>query len=128
MALFLVSQDKLEQVPDTSYSTEGVLERRHLQALLKAEISPLGDHLKVICEEFCDWEESSRRIDLLCIDKERRIVVVELKRTEDGGHMELQALRYAAMISTMTLEQAIAAHSRFLGGDDGPERARRRDL
>jgi hypothetical protein len=128
MPLFLVNDDKLEQVLDTSYSNEGVLERRHLQTLLKAEISPLGDDLKVLCEEFCNWEESSRRIDLLCLDKERRIVVVELKRTEDGGYMELQAIRYAAMISSMTLEQAIAAHARFLGGDDGHARARKEIL
>jgi hypothetical protein len=32
-----------------------------------------------------------------------RQTLVELKRTADGGHMELQALRYAAMVSTMTL-------------------------
>jgi hypothetical protein len=94
----------------------------------RAEISPLGDDLKVICEEFCDWEESSRRIDLLCIDKEGSIVVVELKRTEDGGHMELQAIRYAAMISSMTLEQAITAHAHFVTGDDAPARARKEIL
>jgi hypothetical protein len=46
-----------------------------------------------------DWEDSSRSIDLLCIDKQANLVVIELKRTEDGGHMELQAIRYAAMVS-----------------------------
>lgn len=130
MALFRIDEDRLEAVQDTSYSAEGVFERRHLQNLLKqtlvkAEHSPLGDGLKLICDEFSDWEDSSRRIDLLCIDKEARIAVIELKRTEDGGHMELQAIRYAAMISSMTLEQAITAHARFLGGDDSLERARK---
>jgi hypothetical protein len=38
--------------------------------------------------------------------------------------MELQAIRYAAMISSMTLEQAITAHARFLGGDEAQTRAR----
>ena len=130
MALFRIDDDKLEAVSDTSYSIEGLLERRHLQTLLKQPLidalnSPLGEDLKLVCDEFCEWEESTRRIDLLCIDKERRIVVVELKRTEDGGHMELQAVRYAAMISSMTIEQAIAAHARFLGGEDAPARARK---
>src|SRR5258708_4842532 len=133
MSLYLIADDKLKAVPDTTYSNEGILERRHLQTLLKhtllrAEESPLGEDLKLICDEFGDWEESSRRIDLVCIDKEAQIVVVELKRTEDGGHMELQAIRYAAMISNMTLEQAIAAHGRFLGGDDGLTRARKEIL
>jgi hypothetical protein len=44
-------------------------------------------------------------------------VVVEIKRTEDGGHMELQAIRYAALVSSMTLDQAIAAYARNTGGD-----------
>lgn len=130
MALFRIDEDRLEAVQDTSYSAEGVFERRHLQNLLKqtlvkAEHSPLGEGLKLICDEFSDWEDSSRRIDLLCIDKMARIVVIELKRTEDGGHMELQAIRYAAMISIVTLEQTITAHARFLGGDDSQERARK---
>ena len=54
----------------------------------------------VLAEEFGDWEDSRRRIDLLCLDPNAQLIVVELKRTVDGGHMELQALRYSAMVST----------------------------
>ena len=42
------------------------------------------------------------------------MVVIELKRTEDGGHMELQALRYAAMVSTMTFEQVVETYDAYL--------------
>jgi RecB family endonuclease NucS len=49
----------------------------------------------VIAEEFGEWEDSRRRIDLLGLDKNANLVVIELKRTDDGGHMELQALRYS---------------------------------
>jgi len=117
MPLFTINQDKLEAVPETSYAQEAILERKHLQNLLKQHIAALGPDMMVVCDEFSDWEDSSRRIDILCISKEAQLVVVELKRTEDGGHMELQAIRYAAMVSSMTLEQAVSAHSRFLGGD-----------
>jgi len=48
----------------------------------------------VIAEEFSEWTEGARRIDLLGIDKQANLVVVELKRDETGAHMELQALRY----------------------------------
>jgi hypothetical protein len=61
MSLFVINGDKLTAVEDTSYLNEGVLERRHLQALLKhtlinAETSPFGDDLKLICEEFSNWD------------------------------------------------------------------------
>lgn len=109
MALYRVTNEKLETVQMTSFAQERILERKDLQRLLKADISALGDDLMVIAEEFGDWEESSRRIDLLCLDTQARLVVVEVKRTEDGGHMELQAIRYAAMVSSMTLDQAVSA-------------------
>ena len=91
-------------------------ERKDLQRLLHEDISPIGDDLLVIEEEYGgDWEDSSRRIDLLCLSKNRDLVVVEIKRTEDGGHMELQAIRYAAMVSVMTLDQVVQAFARAKG-------------
>ncbi|TMJ92001.1 MAG: hypothetical protein E6G76_01650 [Alphaproteobacteria bacterium] len=47
------------------------------------------------------------------------MIVIELKRTEDGGHMELQAIRYAAMVSNMTFADAVTAHSKFLTKTSG---------
>lgn len=114
MVLYRVNEQKLEQVQDTSYANEKMLERRDLQRLLISNLSPLGDDLFLLTEEYGDWEDSNRRIDLLCLDKQKRLVVVEIKRTENGGHMELQAIRYAAMVSSMTLDQAISTHQSYL--------------
>ena len=65
-------------------------------------------------EEFSNWQDSSRSIDLLALDSEGSLVVIELKRTQTGDHSELQAIRYAAMAANMTLEQIVEAHSRYL--------------
>lgn len=118
MPLYAIHDRQLTPVQPTTFVQEAVLERKHLQAMLRGDVSPLGEDLLVLCEEFSNWQDSSRRIDLLCLDKQRNLVVVEIKRTEDGGHMELQAIRYAAMVSSMTLEQAISAHARSLASDD----------
>lgn len=117
MALYEIQPDKLSPVPTTTFVAESILERKHLQRLLRADTAPLGEELLVLAEEFGNWEDSNRRIDLLCLDRDATLVVVEIKRTEDGGHMELQAIRYAAMVSSMTLDQAVAAHAKYLGGD-----------
>jgi hypothetical protein len=110
-------------VARTSFAAESLLERRDLQRLLRKDITPIGDDLMVIAEEYGDWEDSNRRIDLLCLGKGRGLIVVEIKRTEDGGHMELQAIRYAAMVSSMTLEQVIRAYARTCGDEDDAARA-----
>jgi hypothetical protein len=123
MPIYKVTDVSLQRVPETSFAAERLLERRDLQRLLRADTSPLGEDLLVLAEEFSDWDASHRRIDLLCLDREARLVVVELKRTDDGGHMELQAVRYAAMVSTLTLERAVAIHARMLVGEDSDGRA-----
>jgi hypothetical protein len=115
--IFQVTSSELKALSETSFGAEGIMERKDIQRLLREQISVLvppvpsvgeaDERFMVIAEEFGDWLDSSRRIDLLCIDSDANLVVVELKRTDDGGHMELQALRYAAMISAMTFEQLV---------------------
>jgi hypothetical protein len=120
MPLFRVTPEALVPVHATTFGAERIQERRDLQRLLKKNIAAIDDNLLVLG----DFEGSNRRIDLLCIDRDANLVVVELKRTEDGGHMELQAIRYAAMVSSMTFKQAVKAHADFLGGPDREEEAR----
>ena len=114
MPIFEIRPEGLAPVPSTTFGAESIYERRDIQKLLRENIDVLGERLMVISEEFGDWIDSSRRIDLLCLDTDANLVVVELKRSEDGGIMELQALRYAAMISAMTFGQLVDIHARFL--------------
>jgi hypothetical protein len=126
--LYDMTDGSLAKVPGTTFKEEKVLERTHLQAAVRDNIEVLGGGLMVVAEEFGDFEDTHRRIDLLCIDKTARLVVVELKRTEDGGHMELQALRYAAMVSVMTFDELITTYARFRqqtgNGDNDRDEAR----
>jgi hypothetical protein len=112
MPIYDATAGNLTAVPATSFAALGLKERADLQRLLAAHIEALEEGLLVLAEEFGDWADSARRIDLLCLDSGANLVVVELKRDDTGGHMELQALRYAAMVSAMTFEQAANALAR----------------
>ena len=116
MAIYRMVGEKesLTRIADTSFGEEGVLEREDLQRILRDQPDILEPGLFVIAEEFRDWADSDRRIDLLCVDADGRLVVVELKRGESGELMDLQAIRYAAMVSTITLQQAIDTHQAYL--------------
>ncbi|HVT77888.1 MAG TPA: hypothetical protein VHD87_12720 [Acidimicrobiales bacterium] len=125
MGLYEMSSGKLTPVASTTFAVEQILERRDLQAALRDNIAALGDDLLVVAEEFGGFADANRRIDLLCVDRDAHLVVVELKRTEDGGHLELQALRYAAMVSAMTFDDLVDVYARHLGvqGEDNDARA-----
>lgn len=112
MPIYEVRKGGLVAISQTSFQAEGLYERRDIQQLLKDQITVLDESLMVIAEEFGEWIDSSRRIDLLCLDTNANLVVVELKRSDDGAHMELQAIRYAAMVSEMTFDQAVDALAR----------------
>ena len=114
MTIFQITKESLVPLAETRFGAEGIYERKDLQRVIRDHIEVLGDDLMVITEEYGGWADSSRRIDLLCLDRLANLVVVELKRSEDGGHMELQAVRYAAMVSAMMFDQMINEHARYL--------------
>lgn len=114
MAIFQVTDTELCEVAATTFARERLMERRDLQRLLRDNIGVLVADTLIIAEEFGRWTESSRRIDLLGVDRDGNLVVIELKRTDDGGQMELQALRYAAMVSTLTFDEAVDTFGGYL--------------
>ena len=114
--IYEISDNTLNALEKTTFAESGIREGR-LQQLLKEQVEIISPKTLVISEEFSSWD-SKKRIDLLGIDRNANLVVIELKRTEDGGHMELQALRYAAMVSTFTFEQAVNTYEDFLTKED----------
>ncbi|QOY52732.1 hypothetical protein [Candidatus Sulfurimonas baltica] len=114
MAIFKLDNDNFKKIEQTQFSNEGILERQHIQNALKKQIDVIAPDILIISEEFSEWSDSKRRIDLLGIDKDGNIVVIELKRTETGEHMDLQAIRYASMVSTLTFVRAVEIFSKYL--------------
>lgn len=114
MAIYSLNNNSFDKIETTTFSNEGILERKHIQQALKNQIDIICPDCLVISEEFSEWAESQKRIDLLAIDRDSNIVVIELKRTETGEHMELQAIRYAAMVSTLTFKRAVEIYQKYL--------------
>lgn len=114
MAIYEVDRDNLRRIEATTFAASGLRERADLQRLLAEHIEAVSPGTLIVGEEFGNWEDSRRRIDLLGVDRGGSLVVIELKRTEDGGHMELQALRYAAMVSTLTFDDVVVAYEKLL--------------
>ena len=116
MPIYRIDDNQITQIERTTFKNEGIREQK-IQELIRTAISVIAPDTLIVAEEFGEWEGSKRRIDLLGIDKDANLVVVELKRTEHGGHMELQAIRYAAMISALTLNKLIATYEKHLQAD-----------
>lgn len=119
MPIYEFAPDGIQALSKTTFSALQLHERRDLQRLLRENIAVISPDTLIIAEEFDDWDSSRLRIDLLGIDRGANLVVIELKRTEDGGHMELQAIRYAAMVSTLTFDQAANRFARYLNQTAG---------
>ena len=114
MSVYRIAREAFEPLKETSFEAERVFERSGMQRMLCDRPDVLEEGLFILAEEYGDWEESKRRIDLLALDKEGRLVVIELKRSDQDSLMDLQAIRYASMVANMTLEQAIDAHRVYL--------------
>ena len=110
MPLCLIEEpQKMQIIKPSTFLDVKMRERPELQALLRDNSDVIEPDLFIFAEEFSNWEDSQRRIDLFALDKNANPVVIELKRVEEGGHMELQALRYAAMLSALNFEDIVEA-------------------
>ena len=127
MSIYRVADNEIVEIDKTTFERQGMKETADLQNMLKQKIEVLSPDTLVVAENYGNWEDSKRRIDLLGIDKEANLVVIELKRTDTGGHMELQAIRYAAMISPLTFDDLVSAYSDYLQAND-VEKSAREDL
>lgn len=121
MAIYTFNEKEIKPVETTTFKNESIYERIHLQQAIKNNISVIAPDCLIISEEYSEWDGSKKRIDLLAIDKNANLVVIELKRTETGDHMELQALRYASMVSTMTLDIAVDNFYRYKKANGFPD-------
>lgn len=115
---------KATEVKPESFASLKLSERFDLQEWVISNPSLLGEDLLVITSEFDGFDRTSERLDVLMLDRDGKLVVVELKRSAIGTAADLQALRYAAYCSTLSLEDTIELYAAFHGRRAGREISR----
>jgi hypothetical protein len=97
-----------------SFAELGVKERQHLEEWIKKNPAILGsDDLLLIASEYDRFDKSGKRLDLLALDRDGKLVIIELKRDAAKSLADLQAIRYAAFCSTLTFEDVVSLYSQF---------------
>lgn len=111
MTFFLLPNKTISQahdVPKMSIKQAGYAENE-VRDLVAVNIGKFFPGLMTIATEFSRWEDSTRRLDILAIDGDRNLYVIEFKRDNDAAHAELQAIRYAAMLSVCDVNDLVQA-------------------
>lgn len=96
-----------EKITSDSFVNLNIWERNHIQEWIRKAPEILGEELLTLSIEFDRFTNSSDRLDILALDRKGNLVVIELKRDSFAGYADLQAIRYASMVSSMTFDKLL---------------------
>ncbi len=85
--------DRIEEV---DFARLGLKESRDIQEWVADNPGILGDDLLIIGKEFSGFDRTNERLDLLAVDRDGRLVIIELKRDDSGADVHWQAIKYAS--------------------------------
>lgn len=113
-----ISGSSSTELKRRSLQSEGLREASDLEQWIVEHPSVLGDDVLIVTTQFGRWqnnqgEKATERLDILGVDSSGQPVVVELKRGMDS-RVHLQAITYAAMVASFSIEQLAEAHASFL--------------
>jgi hypothetical protein len=113
--LFIVDKKNksLREVRSETFQDLNVWERKDLEKWIEDYPSILGEELFVISTEYDKFDKTNDRLDVLAIDRNGKLVIVELKRDIAPATTELQAIKYAAFCSTLTFEDVVEIHAEW---------------
>ncbi len=123
--LFRVDLKKNKQpkrVKEVEFSSLGLKEREHIQEWIADHPDFLGEDLLIISKEFSRFDVTKERLDLLAVDKEGRLVIIELKRDDSGTDAHWQAIKYASYFHAAKEEDIIGIFAKYRK-DGSPEDA-----
>ncbi len=112
--IYDMKNKKFSPSEETNFRTHKIMERRDIEKWVINFPEILGEDLLIITTEYDKFDKTKERLDLLAIDKNGKLVIVELKRDESGKSVELQAIKYAAYCSTLTMDDVVFLRKNFI--------------
>lgn len=117
-----------ERLSEITLESVGLRERADLQRWITQHPELVGDDLLLLTSEFDQWEIGKRRVedrlDVLFLTTDGSLLVAELKRDHAADTTDLQALKYAAYCSQLTVDDVVELYSRTREVDDDTARDR----
>jgi len=108
MILVVGGDKKIKDViEEVKFSELGIWERKHVEEWILEYPEILGEDLLIVTTEYDKFDKTKDRLDILAIDKNGKLVIIELKRDIADRFADLQAIHYAAYCSNINLEQII---------------------
>ena len=107
--LYIIGKNKeIEDViENTNFSSVNIWERKHLQNWICQKPEILGEELLIVTTEYEKFDKVNDRLDILAIDRNGKIVLIELKRDVASKFTDLQAIHYASYCSTLVKKNII---------------------
>ena len=98
---------KSEAMKEINFAQLGLKERQDIQEWVADNPGILGEDLLIIAKEFSGFDNTNERLDLLAVDKDGKLVVIELKRDDSGTDAHWQAIKYASYLHSASNEDII---------------------
>ncbi|MDM5291719.1 endonuclease NucS [Peribacillus simplex] len=105
---------RLNVYEETNFKSLNILERNDIERWVIEQPEILGEKLYILTNEYDKFDKTSERLDVLALDEQGELVIIELKRDDSGKSVELQAVKYAAYCSTLTVDEIIGIHKDYL--------------
>lgn len=119
---FGIIDGNVQQLTGVALGDIGFRERQDLQRWIEDYPEIVGPDLLVVTTEFDRWEFGAGRVrdrlDVLFLDSTGSLIVAELKRGEAPDTVDLQALKYAAYCSQLTVRDVVGDFARYYDTDE----------
>ncbi|MGD0275088.1 MAG: DUF4268 domain-containing protein [Syntrophales bacterium] len=109
-----IKDKNFEPLNEVTFASLKIFERYDIEKWIEGNPDVVGEDLFTISTEYDKFDKTKERLDILAVDKEGKIVIIELKRDDSGKDAELQAIKYAAYCSTLTLEDIKEMRRKYL--------------